>query len=70
MRQKVQYATNSDFSSGKTTKTYSGASTVKKTISGLKKGKTYYVRIRTYKTVSGTKYYSAWSSSKKVKISK
>ncbi len=48
----------------------SSASTVSKTISSLTKGKTYYVRIRTYKTVSGTKYYSAWSSTKSVKISK
>lgn len=31
-----------------------------KTITGLKKGKNY-VRIRTYKIVNGTKYYSAWS---------
>ena len=36
----------------------------------LTKGKTYYVRVRSYKTVSGTKYYSAWSSKKSVKISK
>ena len=45
-------------------------STVSKVISSLTKGKTYYVRVRTYKTVSGTKYTSAWSASKKVKISK
>jgi len=62
----VQYATNSSFS-GATTKTYSGASTVSKTISDLTNGKTYYTRIRTYKTVSGTKYYSAWSSAKSAK---
>ena len=37
---------------------------------GFKKGKTYYVRIRSYKTVSGRKYYSAWSKIKKVKIKK
>ncbi|MCD8019850.1 MAG: leucine-rich repeat domain-containing protein [Clostridiales bacterium] len=36
----------------------------------FKKGKTFYVKIRTYKTVSGTKSYSAWSSVKKVKITK
>ncbi|MCD8148554.1 MAG: CAP domain-containing protein [Clostridiales bacterium] len=63
----VQYATNSSFS-GATTKTYSGASTVSKTLSGLTNGNTYYTRIRTYKTVSGTKYYSAWSSAKSAKV--
>ena len=35
-----------------------------------KKKKTYYVRIRTYKKVSGKTYYSGWSSVKKVKIKK
>ncbi|MDR1293085.1 MAG: fibronectin type III domain-containing protein [Clostridiales Family XIII bacterium] len=30
----------------------------------LKKGKTYDVQARAYKTVKGTKYYSAWSPSK------
>ena len=33
----------------------------------LKKGK-WYVRIRTYKTVMGKRYYSSWSKGKKVKI--
>ncbi|MCD8021023.1 MAG: fibronectin type III domain-containing protein [Clostridiales bacterium] len=36
----------------------------------MKTGKTYYVKIRAYKTVSGTKSYSAWSKVKKVKITK
>ena len=39
-------------------------------ISGLAKGKTYYVRIRSYKTVSGKNVYSAWSAAKSVKITK
>ena len=62
----VQYSTSSSFSS------YSTKSTTgtKLTISGLTKGKTYYVRVRCYKTVSGTKYWSGWSAAKKVKISK
>lgn len=41
---------------------------IKKTISRLKKGKRYYVRIRTYKTVGGKKYYSNWSGKKRVKV--
>ncbi len=65
----IQYSTSKSFSSKKST-TVKGASKVSKTLSKLKKGKTYYIRIRSYKTVSGTKYYSAWSSKKSVKIKK
>ena len=65
----VQYSLSSSFSSPKTVtiKKYSQVAT---TISKLTKGKTYYVRVRSYKTVSKVNYYSAWSASKKVKISK
>ncbi|MCD7886272.1 MAG: leucine-rich repeat protein, partial [Clostridiales bacterium] len=66
----IQYSTSSSFSSGNKTVTVSGAKNVSKTISSLTKGKKYYVRVRAYKTVSGTKYYSAWSGTKNVKISK
>ena len=66
----IQYSTSSSFASGNKTVTVSGASSTSKVISSLTKSKTYYVRIRAYKTVSGTKYYSAWSSKKSVKISK
>lgn len=38
--------------------------TTSKTIKSLKGGKKYYVRVRTFKKVGKTKYYSAWSSSK------
>lgn len=57
---------------GSTTKTVkvTSASTVSKVIKSLTKGKTYTVDVRAYKTVSGTTYYSAWSTAKKVKISK
>ncbi|MCD8050543.1 MAG: S8 family serine peptidase [Clostridiales bacterium] len=65
----IQYSTSSSFSSCKTV-TVTSYKTVSKTISSLTKGKKYYVRVRAYKTVSGTKYYSAWSSTKNVKISK
>ena len=43
---------------------------VSKKISKLKAKKTYYIQVRTYKTVKGTKYYSAWSKVKKVKTKK
>ncbi len=58
----IQYATNSSFTKNVKTKTVSDASTVSKTLSGLTNGTTYYVRVRSYKTISGTKYYSTWSS--------
>ena len=60
------YSTSSKFTKA-TTKTASSKST-SKTISGLTKGKTYYVKVRTYKTVKGTKYYSGYSAVKKIKI--
>ena len=65
----VTYSTSKKFTK-KTTKTATvkGAAKTSKTISKLKKGKTYYVKVRAYKTVSGTKYYSAYSKYKKLKI--
>lgn len=37
------------------------AKAVSYTKSGLKKTKTYYFRMRTYKTVKGSRFYSSWS---------
>lgn len=63
----IQYSTSSSFASKVKTKTVSGYSKTSKKITGLSSNKKYYVRIRTYKTVSGTKYYSSWSKIKSVK---
>ena len=65
----LQYSTSADFSAKKTVK-IKDKTTLNKTISGLKKGKTFYVRIRAYKTVSGTDYYSAWSAVSKLRLQK
>lgn len=62
----IQYSTSSKFSSAKTV-TIAKNSTTSKKISKLTSNKTYYVRVRTYKTVNGTKYYSAWSDAIKAK---
>ena len=62
----LQYSLKKDFSAEKTV-TIKKAKTVSRTIKGLKAGKTYYVRIRTYKTVGKQTYYSAWSKAKAVK---
>lgn len=65
----VQYSTSSKFKSPKNV-TVSKNSATSKTISGLKAKKKYYVRVRTYKTVNGKKYYSSWSSAKSVTTKK
>ena len=65
----IQYGTSKSFTGAKTIN-IGRASTVSKNLSGLTKGKTYYVRIRAYKTVKNTNIYSAWSAIKSVKISK
>jgi hypothetical protein len=61
----VQYSTSSKFTK-KTTKTVTvkSAKTTSTTIRKLKAKKKYYIRIRTYKTVGGKKYYSGWSKAK------
>lgn len=65
----IQYSLKSSFASPKTV-TISKNSQVTTTISKLAKGKKFYVRIRCFKTVSGKKYYSAWSGAKAVVIKK
>ena len=62
----IQYSLKKSFSGAKTVKITSNKTTSKK-ITKLKAKKTYYVRIRTYKKVSGKLYYSAWSPMKSVK---
>ena len=66
----IQYSTSKKFAKGNKTKTISKNKTTSYTIKKLKKKKTYYVRIRTYKKVSGKTYYSGWSSVKKTTIKK
>ena len=66
----IQYSTDKTFKSGSKTVTIESASTVSRVISGMTRGKTYYVRIRTYKTVGSAKYWSIWSVARSVKITK
>ena len=60
----IQYSTSSKFASGNKTKTISSYKTTSTTIKSLTAKKTYYVRVRTYKTVGGKTYYSSWSNVK------
>lgn len=65
---RVQYSTNKKFKKGTKTKTTTKTSL---TLSGLKKGKTYYVRVCAYKLDSANnKVYGKYSAAKKVKIKK
>lgn len=56
----LQYSKMGNFKSGVTQKTI-GATINSASYSKLTKGKTYYVRIRSYVDVNGTKKYSGWS---------
>lgn len=64
----VQYSTTKNFTS-KTTNTIkiSSAATLKTTIKSLKKGKTYYVRVRAWKKADGEMIYGSWSTVKGLK---
>ena len=62
----IQYSTYKDLKNAKTV-TITSYKTGAKTIKSLKAKKKYFVRIRTYKTVNKTKYYSKWSEAKSIK---
>ncbi|MCM1286399.1 MAG: fibronectin type III domain-containing protein [Acetobacter sp.] len=64
----IVLATNSKFTKGKKSATIKKNKTTSYTFKKLKKGKIYYVRIRSYKKVGSTTYYSAYSKTVKVKL--
>ena len=63
----VQYSLRSDFGTFRTV-TVDSASAVSKTIGGLRRSKTYYVRIRSYRMDGKTRNYSAFSKVRKVTV--
>lgn len=63
----IQYATDKKFKKNVKTVTVKKNSTTSAKVKGLKSKKKYYVKVRTYKTVSGKKYHSSWSGTKSVK---
>ena len=65
----IQYATNSKFTGAKKV-TITNNKTDKTTVSKLSANKKYYVRVRSYTTVGGTKYYGTWSAVKNVTTKK
>ena len=66
----IQYSTSNKFSKSTTKSVTVNNKTTKKEFTKLSAKKKYYVRIRTYKTVKGKKYYSSWSAVKSVTTGK
>ena len=66
---RIQYSTDKKFKKGVKNVNVNKNKTTTATLAKLKKGKTYYVRIATYKKV-GEKIYSSWSKAKKIRIKK
>ncbi|MCR5148319.1 MAG: WG repeat-containing protein [Eubacterium sp.] len=67
----IQYSTSSTFASDNVLKTVAGTNGYLKdntSITGLKSGKTYYVRIRTVTRINNVNYASSWSATKTVKV--
>lgn len=60
----VRYANNADFKNSNT-KTVSGSSVTSRSVTKLA-SKKYWVKVRTYKSVNGEKFYSKWSDVKTV----
>ena len=63
----VQYSTDKKFKKNVKSVNVSKKST-KATVKKLKKGKTYRVRMRSYKKINGKKYCSGWGKVKSVKV--
>ncbi|MEE1305732.1 MAG: N-acetylmuramoyl-L-alanine amidase [Agathobacter sp.] len=64
----VQYASNAGFKKAKIQNAASKLS--QSTVSKLKGGKYYYVRVRAFKKIGGRIFYSQWSKARKVKTCK
>ena len=63
----IMYSKSSSFKSGNKTVKINSYKTTAKTIKTGAKG-TYYVKVRVFKNVDGTTFYSSWSKKKKVKV--
>ena len=66
----IQYSTDSKFKKNVGKVAIGRHGTTKTILSKLTKGKTYYIRIQTYKQSGNVKVYSAWSKVRSVKVKK
>lgn len=66
----LEYSTSSKFTVSTTKKVVLKSSASTKTISKLKAGKKYYVRIRAYKSMGGKKYYGAFGKASVITVKK
>lgn len=63
----VKATFNQEYQGFKGTVTVKSSKAIKKKLTKLKAKKRYYVRVRTYKKVGKTTYYSSWSGAKNIK---
>lgn len=66
----IMYSTDKKFRKNVKTVNIKKYKTTRCTVKKLARNKRYYVRVRSYKKVSGGKLYGSWSSMKNVKIKK
>ena len=66
----IMYSTDKKFRKNVKTVNIKKYKTIRCTVKKLARNKRYYVRVRSYKKVSGGKLYGSWSSTKNVKIKK
>lgn len=66
----IMYSTDKKFRKNVKTVNIKKYKTTRCTVKKLVRNKRYYVRVRSYKKVSGGKLYGSWSSTKNVKIKK
>lgn len=64
----IQYSANKNFKKPKTITVTSNSITSKK-LTSVKKGAKYYIRIRGYRSIAGTNYYSSWGKIKSISLS-
>ena len=63
----LQYSTKKNFKSGSKSVTISKKKTVSTKIEKMKAKKKYYIRVRTFKSVGGVKFFSDWSEAKAIR---
>lgn len=63
----IAWADNASFQKAGTLKSRK-STTIQRTITGLEKGKTYYIRVRSYKKSAGKTIWGRWSKAKKIQV--